>query len=391
MSRIARFAVLTVLLGGASGALGACQSIAGIEDRSYVPSEADADGGAGGDSPNAPASTQCKEYCTKARDVCGGILYRTDEACLSTCALFEEIGSDGVPCRVHQLDLARDTGESLELYCANAGPGGNDACGSNCENYCQLFSHTCADDFKRYSADGANGDEVCVSKCLGLVDTHLFDSTDQGNYFGDTLQCRLVHTTSSAVDPETHCPHADLKSNKCLDDATAEPDCDNFCHLELAECTVANGYPVYESEAQCNAVCNALRPGHLSDTAENTVGCRMYHSYNALLDPKGHCSHTGPGGDGHCGSTALPKTGNTGNCESYCRLLETACKTDFDGSFADLAACEADCVKIDGAGPSVGYTTAAAGDNVQCRLLHVARALTNSKECAAAQGAAPCK
>ncbi len=197
--------------------------------------------------------------------------------------------------------------------------------------------------------------DLCVSKCQGLVDTGLYDSTDAGNYSGDTLQCRIVHTTAATIDPDTHCDHAALKSTLCADDPTAQPDCDTFCHLEMAECTVANGNPIYESAAQCKAVCEALDPGNLGDQMENTVGCRMYHSYNSVVDPNTHCSHTGPGGDGHCGSTGLPASGNTGNCESYCHLLETACKDDFDQSFTDQTACQKACVKIDGAGPSVGY------------------------------------
>jgi hypothetical protein len=390
MSRIARLAALTLALGGASSALGACQEIAGIEERTYVPQAT------GGGSSEVPASPQCRSYCAKARMVCDELLYRTDKACLATCALMplEGLDKDSVACREHQLDNAIQTNEDLELYCANAGPSGNGACGSSCENYCRLFSDACPNDFKKYAAiaqEGDDGTAVCVSRCLGLADTRLYDARDSGNYLGDTLQCRIVHATSATLEPAGHCGHAEIKSTKCLSDPKEEPDCAAFCRLEMAECTVANGYPMYESQAQCQAVCKALPPGHYGDTVENTVGCRMYHAYNSAVDPKNHCSHTSPGGDGHCGSSALPKSGNTGNCESYCLLLARACSADFEGRFADQTECQADCVGLDGAGPSLGYTTAATGDNVQCRLLHVSRALTNpTKECAAAQGAAPC-
>ncbi|HKO47422.1 MAG TPA: hypothetical protein VJV79_06850 [Polyangiaceae bacterium] len=392
MSRIPQLATLALALAGASSALGGCQALAGIEDRTY----ASQGGGAGADAVK-PASPQCQAYCAKARSVCDGILYRTDETCLATCALMplDGVDKDSVACRVRQLDNAIQTNESLELYCANAGPGGNGACGSNCENYCRLFADACPNEFDKYASiaeDGDDGSAVCVAKCLGLADTELYDSRDSGNYLGDTLQCRIVHATSATVDPAGHCSHSEIKSNKCLPDPKADADCDAFCRLEMAECTVANGYPIYESAAQCQAVCKALELGHAGDTVENTVGCRMYHSYNSAIDPKNHCSHTSPGGDGHCGSTALPKTGNTGNCESYCLLLSQACSDDFEARFADQSECQADCVELEGAGPSVGYTTGASGNNVQCRLLHVSRALTTpEKECAAAQGAAPCK
>jgi hypothetical protein len=386
MKRIARLAALALALGSASSALGACQAIAGIEDRSYVPAEG----------PNTQvASKECQDYCTQADKVCGGTLYRTPDTCLATCALWPLKGLDtnSVACRAKELARAVQTNEELERYCANAGPGGNDTCGSNCENYCQLFSKACKDEFQKYAdiADtGDDGTAVCVAKCQGLVDTRLYDSTDQGNYLGDTLQCRIVHTTSSTVDPVGHCAHSDLKSNKCFDDEASEPDCEAFCQLQMTECT---DYPMYEDKAQCLAVCQALVPGHPGDVADNTVACRLYHSYNSIIDPRSHCPHTGPGGDGHCSTDHEP--GNTGNCESYCTLLETACSAQLDADF-DQASCQASCAELEGAVRDSGYSLDAVGNNLQCRLRYVSRALTNPKdnaaECSAALGIdRPCK
>ena len=391
MTRLGRLTTLVLSIAAASSALAACQAIAGIEDRTYVADDAgaDTDRDAG-----ALPSRECSDYCSKSRTVCGDLLYRTDETCLATCALMPLKGKDtnSVACRSQELDRAVATDEDLERYCANAGPGGNGVCGSNCESYCHLFAQACTNDFKKYAnlaGEDDDGTAVCVAKCQGLTDTHLYDSTNEGNYLGDTLQCRIVHTTSSTIDPLGHCAHADLKSTKCLDDPEREPDCATFCHLEMTECA---DYPIYESEAQCLDVCQALPPGHNGDQSGNTVACRMYHSYNSIIDPKSHCPHTSPGGDGHCGSTELPKTGNSGNCESYCLLLAKACSADFDASFANQKECQADCVELEGAAPNSGYTTASAkGDNLQCRLLHVSQALSDTGECAAAQGAAPCK
>src|SRR6188768_1229083 len=200
MSRSARIAALVLALAGASSVLGACQSLAGIEDRSYVAVDAGSDSDAG-DLP----SQECQKYCSDSREVCGDLLYRTDEVCLATCAVLplKGMATNSVACRQQELDRAVQTGEDLERYCANAGPGGNDACGSNCQNYCQLLAQSCSDAFKKYAdiaAEGDDGTAVCVAKCQGLVDTHLYDSTDEGNYLGDTLQCRIVHATSSTID-----------------------------------------------------------------------------------------------------------------------------------------------------------------------------------------------
>ncbi|MEI9951094.1 MAG: hypothetical protein WDO74_19475 [Pseudomonadota bacterium] len=390
MSQFARLASLALALGAASGALGACQSLAGIEDRSYVPTDA---GSAGGGS--VRPSPECQDYCDRAKKSCqtaldgtvmpGGILYLSDEACLATCARIELVSTDpnSVACRVQQLRNV-DTGEDVKMYCANAAPGSNGECGSNCENYCRLFKSACQEQFEKYAPNTQEDDgiAVCVNKCLGLVDTGLFDTTMTGNYYGDTLQCRLVHTSSSILRPDLHCSHAELKpAEKCLDDPSAKPDCKKFCHLEMSECA---DYPMYENDAQCQAVCEALPRGQIGNMTENTVGCRMYHSYNSMLDPKTHCAHTGPGGDGHC---FTGDDGDTGNCESYCQLLEKACPDDFEASN-----CETDCRKLDGAEKDSGYTTTAAGNNVQCRLLNVSRALSNPKKyCAAALGGAPCR
>jgi hypothetical protein len=398
MSRMAKLAALVLLLAGASSALGACQAIAGIEERTYQPVTA----GAAGADPNQPPSQECVDYCEKAKTTChtaldgtdvpGGVLYLTDEACLATCQQLLNADPKSISCRVQQLRSV-STGEDPDRYCANAGPGGNGVCGSNCQNYCQLFKGVCREQFEKYAptSEGDDGIATCVSKCAGLTDTGYFDTTKSatGNYFGDTLQCRLVHTCSSIVDStlsianSPHCQHAEFKAaEKCLDDPMAKPDCEKFCHFERVECP---NNLIYESQEQCEAVCGALPSGHIGDTVENTVGCRMYHTYNSMIDPAGHCSHTGPGGDGHCGDH------DGGNCESYCMLLDKACKAGFDAKFADQAACQADCAKLDGSGYESGYSTAAKGNNLQCRLLHVSRALTESAECGAAQGAAPCK
>lgn len=402
MNHLARLSGLSLALCVVASAVGGCQAIAGIEDRTYVASGGSpgAEGGGAGTGPQDTPSAECVEYCNRAKTSCNvdqggttvasGVLYLSDEACLATCKQMPLTGADenSVACRMQQLRFI-DTGEDVPRYCANGGPGGNDACGSNCENYCRLFKTACKDEFEKYAPTSAEDDGIstCISKCAGLTDTGLFDVTMSGNYLGDTLQCRLVHTCSSMLDPATHCSHAELKPLlKCVDDPMATPDCKKFCRLEMAECA---DYPMYENEAQCVAVCEALDAGKVGDQKENSVGCRMYHSYNSMLDPKTHCAHTGPGGDGHC---VDGDDHNAGNCQSYCKLLETACKADFDGSFADQDECQAACVKIDGADADSGYSTTAKGNNLQCRLLHVSRALSNAKECAAAQGtAAPCK
>ncbi|MES1173369.1 MAG: hypothetical protein ABUL62_03495 [Myxococcales bacterium] len=402
MSFFTRFAMVALLLGSSAAALGGCQSLAGIEDRTFDGSQ---------------PSAQCQEYCALADEVCTGAhaIYTDKQACLGLCKLMPpgdlEEAPNSVACRINQLNAAKQDSETSQLpaYCASAGPGGNGVCGSNCESYCQLYAAACESTLPNLT--NQYDQKTCRAKCAGLNNLSTFDS--KTNYDGDTLQCRLVHTAAATVDPTTHCPHAQLQAQgqakpepgPCVDDPTeVEPDCNLFCQLEIAECT--DTFAQYESLDQCLAVCKALPLGTVSDISENTVGCRKYHSYNALVDPAKHCPHTGPGGDGHCGSPDAPSaTTFTGNCESYCLLAAKACNVTVPGvtaadgfaaHFKNQAACQRDCGGLDGALLDAAYSVSPPpeGNNLECRLLHVSRALGDPKtaidECPAVFGGAPC-
>src|SRR5581483_2075272 len=148
---------------------------------------------------------------------------------------------------------------------------------------------------------------------------------------------------------------------------------------------------VYASSAECHAVCAALDPGTTNDHTQNTLGCRFYHSYNALSVTGApiHCPHTGPGGDGHCGADD-PAAG-TGNCVSYCKLAEKACPNEFASAFPDQpqadshSQCVAACGGLPGAAMDSTYSQllVGSGNTVQYRLGHVAAALLDSSQCAA--------
>jgi hypothetical protein len=353
-----------------------CELVAGIDDHVY--------------DPNAHAQDAvCKEYCDLALTACVGddAIYATRETCLGVCAKLPpgdpiEPGHDNtVACRKHQAELAGNTGEP-SVYCPAAGPGGAGVCGTNCSSYCFLLQSTCPANFAELPD--------CEAACATLRDNGDFNvDTDHG---GDTLQCRLVHVSSSTVDPTTHCPHTQIHPTPfCVDDLTAAPDCMNFCRFNLAACT--GEFASYESSAQCLAVCGTLPMGTNGDRTQNTMGCRMWHTYNALLDPGAHCAHAAPGGDGHCGSDEMDKTGN---CESYCILLAKGCATDFAAKYPTQADCQKACSAEPasfGASRDSKYriAEAASGNTLQCRLLHVSRALANPAECPSALGQGSCQ
>ncbi|WP_438000313.1 hypothetical protein WMF26_11270 [Sorangium sp. So ce185] len=354
-----------------------CHAIAGIEDRTYVPPEEEPD--------PSPVSEACASYCADVMANCTGEnqVYSTLDTCHGVCAALPagdplEPVDNTLACRARQAELAGLTDEPA-VHCPAAGPGGDGVCGTNCESYCALQAAACSPELPTQ--------EECVAKCAGLRNVEGFDAIE--NHEGDTLQCRLVHVSSATVDPDEHCDHASLMPvEPCIEPEGTEPSCEDFCRVVMTSCE--DDLAVYDSVEQCLAVCGALPPGGTEDRSENTVGCRQYHAYSALLAPDTHCAHAGPGGDGHCGLDGDSTT--TGNCASYCTLLEAACKEAFDEIFVERGACELDCGDVSGAGHDSGYAVASAeGATVACRLLYVSRAFEDPTLCAVALGDAPCQ
>lgn len=372
-------ASVALLLGGAS-----CQSIAGVEDYELG---------------------MCGEYCDTVLANCTqeNKVYASRSTCMGVCAQLEQGDPDEpgdsntVACR---LQAARDAapGGEVALSCQQAGPTGGDRCGtSQCDTYCELFGKTCAAE----AAMNGCGADCCKQNCPGVPNDGDFN-TDE-DYDGDSLECRFVHLSAATVDPAAHCSHARLaKPDKhCTDDKLdppKPPSCEAYCNLVKVACIEDN--KVYENDIQCLAVCTELDAlgflGESGDISTNTVACRRYHANNAIALPDGHCSHAGPGGAGHClDGMDL----DLGNCQSFCRLAESLCASDFSANYADTDECEAACVKLDGSGEDKAtdhYSVTTAADDpagFRCRLLELTRAAEEPKDlshCAAAFGAAPC-
>jgi hypothetical protein len=365
--------------------LGACQAIAGIEDRKLDPNAAAAQAN----------SKVCQDYCTTVMANCtgGNAVYTTQDLCLGVCALLDP-GDPNEPtdvpnsiaCRKHQADLAR-----LEPAdnCIAAGPGGNGVCGTDCDAYCQIYPKACKADYEYTTTD------QCLQACSGLIEQpDRFDVIK--DHEGDTIECRLVHTSSATVDPTTHCPHATIRPAQpwCTGKPTDPPTCEEYCKIELAACT--DDLTQYESQQQCMDVCGAFQTagdiGTNEDETGNTIGCRRYHSFNATLDATTHCSHSGPSGDGHCGDHGTVADGHTGNCESYCTLLAAACADEFQSTFGSADKCMSECVKLPEAAPDSGYTLAKAktSSGLQCRILHAVEAFESKTACTSAIGGDVC-
>jgi hypothetical protein len=359
--------------------LGACQAVAGIEDRKLDPKLA----------PRVD-SEQCKQYCAVVMEACTGedAVYATLGQCLGVCAALdpgdpEEPRGNTVACRAVQADnaLAEPKG-----YCRSSGPGGNGECGTDCEAYCTVFPKICAKQYEYSSAAD------CLKTCNALTEQDRYNLDDDHDHKGDTVECRLVHMASATVDAATHCAHAPLRPTTpwCIGAEDEPPTCQQYCDIELAACTGKNAQ--YESPEQCLAVCAALTPGVNPDTAVNTMACRRYHSFNSITGPDMHCSHSGPTGDGHCGNTSKPSEGFTTNCESYCQLVETACPDEFKSELGNAEGCMAACVDLAGAAADTHYSSTGADkrEGLDCRVVNTARAFLDRSACASAVGAGDC-
>jgi hypothetical protein len=359
-----------------------CQSIAGIKDRHYD------DGASTLDDAGAPLATspQCKEYCEVVMDTCQDPMqvYPTEQVCQNVCTLLpagqaSDTAGNSVACRNRIAIAANSAKEGLEESCPAAGPGGGDVCGSDCESYCYLYAKACPKDAL----------DDCEQKCKGLPTKSTFDAIT-ADHDGDSLQCRLVHVSNAVGDPTTHCKHARIvhPENYCSDEPESDLSCKNYCRLINVACD--GDEQVYQSNEQCQAVCEALGPGKVGDQSvdpkTDSMSCRLWHAYTAVLEPSSHCAHAGPGGDGHCGDGS-----ETPNCPPYCKLLKKGCAADFEQAFdGETDKCESACADLDGAAPSSGYSVKSAPNrpsSLQCRMLYTTRAVAGDEAaCADALG-----
>jgi hypothetical protein len=371
-----------------------CQQLIGLGQREHALDEPDA-----GRAISAPElqSSACESYCSDVLEACSGdndpyvdtVDYSSREVCLAVCdymPLGAEAdsgeGADDLGCRRRNARLAKNLNRlERRSYCPAAGPGGGapgarPSCGSNCKSYCRLYQQVC---------DPELDAGECERQCGGLRDTGLVDASQDFGGFPDTVQCRLAHLAVAAyTDPDAHCHHARLvpsqdDSASCGLAPDAAPDCEDYCRLVGVACSGDSG--VYESTAQCLRVCAGMSKGVGRQTSGDSLACRRWRAYAALLDPEPQCPSAGPIAAGPCGDP----------CQSYCQTLAAGCPSAFSARFADQAACRADCAAVSF---KDGYSVARAAQagTLQCRVLQLSRALAgDAQACAAASGEGACR
>jgi hypothetical protein len=109
-------------------------------------------------------------------------------------------------------------------------------------------------------------------------------------------------------DPAPIDPNPNSTTDSGTDTGTPGPgraDCATYCDVVTANCSGVNLQ--YTDKADCLAYCNSANwaKGVDGEQANNTVACRIYHGGVAKGDPATHCGHSGPSGDGVCGSVVF--------------------------------------------------------------------------------------
>jgi hypothetical protein len=181
-----------------------------------------------GDSGEAPVvgSAACNAYCNLLMSTCVGtfVQFATNDACMRACAIYPPGASDDntglgntLRCRMQHAEAAKV--EYLG-HCPHAGAFGFNACGSTCENICQLAQSWCG------AGPGGNpfgSTASCEAACDSMQyaparPDGLVAFNAEGPTSGDTLDCRmyqLVKSLESSAARSVYCPRIAFMSAVC--------------------------------------------------------------------------------------------------------------------------------------------------------------------------------
>jgi hypothetical protein len=172
-------------------------------------SSAPSDGG-GSDSSAAPS---CQAYCNTVMANCtsttdpdsglpvGQQQYTDLNNCLNSCKAMPvgttaDTSGNTLGCRTYHANAAK---ADPTTHCVHAGPGGNGACGNDCDGFCQIAMMYCT---------AANNAAVyaslqdCQTQCAKFPDTVKFNIGVQD---GNSVACLLYHVQEASSVPPDHC------------------------------------------------------------------------------------------------------------------------------------------------------------------------------------------
>lgn len=170
----------------------------------------------------------------------------------------------------------------------------------------------------------------------------------------------------------------DAAIDATIDMAPPAVDCPTYCADIQRNCTGANAQ--YASMDHCSATCASFAVGasKVTDSAGNTLGCRINYAVAASMMAATQCPRAGPAGDLITG--AAPAFCSGGDvCMSFCTLEIMACGSldaplpgnprDGTGNplfqYRNLGDCMRLCPAWD---KTHAYSPASIGDSLACRL-----------------------
>jgi len=172
---------------------------------------------AGTDAPfvfDGSAPLDCASYCTNILGVCTGGTngqYVDQPTCLAMCRKFP-VGDAGaqsgatLACRASHVALAAQSPANAATHCPHAGPYGMGVCGSENENFCNLYNGQCANGAGNY---GNNCPQTFGGINNGPQDAGFISVTT-----GNTQDCREYHLELAYQTDGGggHCDHASKSS-----------------------------------------------------------------------------------------------------------------------------------------------------------------------------------
>jgi hypothetical protein len=190
------------------GVLAACGSGHSAEPSGAGGTDAAADGAGG--NPGGAATPTCAAYCDAVQASCsaGRQQYGDFTTCMSACTAFPvgtgaDTSGDTLGCRIHFALLAGASAEAAATYCTKAGPGGDGACGTNCDGYCDIVMAYCtaANNAQIYDDRAA-----CMTDCAAHGTDATYTTGDPGRTdMGNEVACQLYHAVMGSQAPGEHC------------------------------------------------------------------------------------------------------------------------------------------------------------------------------------------
>jgi hypothetical protein len=144
--------------------------------------------------------------------------------------------------------------------------------------------------------------------------------------------------------------------------------CNYYCATIMNNCTGSNAE--YLSFDICMNMCpNIDLSTSIADTADDTLGCRIFAAQAASSTPDTSCHRAGPLGGGHCGASI---------CNAFCNQDLNYCNASEQIAYPGGAVeCTADCARYTYLTTDAGDLTTESGDSLNCRLWHLETANTS--------------